>query len=892
MAFELPLDRVRGLRPDAWLVAGRGFSREDLKAELLRERGIVGDAVISLEAIALKLVPRAQGRTLGTLARQDALRSLLSVRAISEHLPELKRLRRQTTFFRRLDQAIQNGRSAFAHSEEADVVSERLEQAFGANPVRSETRILTGAYESWLEGMQLWDLPKLLSDAIRVLDSGWPQGVAAPKAIYHYSVSSSEGLEQAFFEALSRHCEIVPGWTPDEAPITAELQWHLWHTVDDAAESLAETLSQSERWDEDIVLIPDGSEVRRSLRRALTRHHVPLADPRDPTRLRWDERIKWALLPLEVVARGFERTKVLSFLRTHESSQNFPLWSEEIQARGLRQGLSEYRGGVLSVVYDRLAGLQRTYGGKKTAAELAFAHQAWLAEAVSSRPEFAWLTTFFEQVWEDLIADQKLLGLDAKKAPVLFWWERFRERVDQAPSPVERVRPEVGIRSYRAHQLPVRAARRVFILGIPSQFLTTDAPGDYWLSARDRELLSGEFAIRSSFQARKERLESLRVWLGQAEEVIFLDAEHDQAGKERESAEPFLRELENELGAKFPGEPEQRGCHARWLPSFSAVRAVSPREVKLPPIQGIEGAAPEISATALEHYSRCSFMALGMSRWRLRDSKEPSAELWPEVRGQILHEAARTLVSSRNELGQFTVSIEEALEFAWKKAPPRGLLRGKRTEAYVRGRLLRILSAFVEKEAVYTRKSGAKVLSLEEEGSFKLSLPEESPDLVIKGTPDRIDELEDGIFVIDYKTSSSPAPHGLEMIEQGYRLQMPIYALAAARRTRKPVIGLQFVELNRKAGRSSGIFFPPYNGAEAGKPTQVRSSSKSLISSTPEETWQRLGEQILTHGRAYIRGDFKASPKRKRKECDGCMMRDLCGDRRVVADEVEESGDV
>ena len=51
----------------------------------------------------------------------------------------------------------------------------------------------------------------------------------------------------------------------------------------------------------------------------------------------------------------------------------------------------------------------------------------------------------------------------------------------------------------------------------------------------------------------------------------------------------------------------------------------------------------QISATALDFYSRCSFQALTYHVWKLKDVREPERELWREVRGNILHEALRLL---------------------------------------------------------------------------------------------------------------------------------------------------------------------------------------------------------------------------------------------------------
>src|SRR5690606_39250425 len=89
------------------------------------------------------------------------------------------------------------------------------------------------------------------------------------------------------------------------------------------------------------------------------------------------------------------------------------------------------------------------------------------------------------------------------------------------------------------------------------------------------------------------------------------------------------------------------------------------------------------------------------------------------------------------------------------------------------------------------------------------------------GKPDRVDLNESdqngsGLFIIDYK-SSGHVPHGSEIVQDLYRLQLPIYAIALQRTSQKPVIGVQFVEFDRRNTRSRGIFFKPWNGSWNGE---------------------------------------------------------------------------
>src|SRR4051794_3816209 len=114
-AAALPLDRLAGLRPRAWVCVGAGFSREEVKALVLARGGaLVGASITSVPELAERVVGAtrrlraleeapaerrpARVSSLGPLARQEALRLLLANPRILARTPELKRLRRQSGF--------------------------------------------------------------------------------------------------------------------------------------------------------------------------------------------------------------------------------------------------------------------------------------------------------------------------------------------------------------------------------------------------------------------------------------------------------------------------------------------------------------------------------------------------------------------------------------------------------------------------------------------------------------------------------------------------------------------------------------------------------------------------------------------------------------------------
>jgi RecB family exonuclease len=907
----LPFEDFQGLSPQAWICVGAGFSREDVKAWLLSNQvSFVGETVQTFPALCQKIVA-TQGElnaesVLSSPGRQEVLRLLLSVPGVREKCPELNRLKRQGTFLRRLDHAIQAGRMSFAHWEEAEVYSERLAAKQGENPVRQEVERLARAYESWLEASGLWDPILVTRKATEILGRlGSEDKLKLPDKIYYLCGQTQESLEKSFWEAMSPRTQVILVQPQDfKATEQASFQWERWHTLDDSAERLADLLSEKIEagagLSNTVVLISDVPSARRTLKRAFSQRGIQLGDPRDPTRIRWDETIKWAMLPLEAVARGFERTRVIPLI--HQFKPEFQSLIPEIGDRGIRNGLRSYSGGKLSSLHQWLSSLNSRLGGKKTVGELAEAHLRFLSEVLESSTENFWVYGFFEQIWKQTIQDLARVDLTDRRAALLYWLERLQSRVSEAPSPVERLKPLNGLDVYRLHQAPSNVYEQVICFGLPALWFSGEGLGDYWFSEREREILSTEFSVRSGIQIRQERVHALKAWFSGAREVIFLDALYETAGRERESIQGAIEEIaqwdtglppregESPDGAglyALPEEPVEQGSHSRWTESYGALRPMSPQSIELPPLTAMGGEdKPSISASALENYSRCGFLALARQRWRLEDLSEPDTDLWPHVKGILLHEAVRVLVESRDEVGNFSKTAEEAVETAWAAKRPKGLLQGARIESYVKRKLVILLRTFQEQERKYVQRSKTKVLALENV-DFKVSYPS----FTVVGEPDRIDEHPDGLWIIDYKTSSQ-APNGSTMLENGYRLQLPFYALASQKHFGKSALGFQFVQLDRKGTRTNGVYFKDHNGKDPGCITDTTARSKSLLTVPREEVWSRFEEQIQELGAQYVAGKFEARPRisPRGKECDSCGVSDFCGYRRILDDSGDQDG--
>ncbi|MBS1964144.1 MAG: PD-(D/E)XK nuclease family protein [Bdellovibrionales bacterium] len=923
---------VGGLDPRAWIVVESGISREEVKERYLaRGRGFTSAAIQDVASLCRHVLgPLVErDRVLGAPSRQEILRRILSEREWErngpERAPELRRLKRQRDFYKKLDRTIQSARMTYASAAEREAQEEKLRELFGGGRLRGEIRAVIEAYETWLDENRAWDLPRLILGAVGVLGTA-EIPLELPERIVVLSAKTGESRGEALWEALGRRTEVERIFVADllgtefatmERAYPDEefsATWEAWHTVDDTCDRLADGLLEEYRagtLGRNGVLLPDLPAVRRSLKRALDERGLVLKDPRDPTRLKWEESVKVALLPLDVVARRFRHEEVISFLHSSwvrldgnpetEFAEKRKM-HQEILDRGIRTGLGAYSGDRLERIRAMLELLNEAFSPRIRVDEVAGFHLAWIRR----NPDFeAWVHEFFTAVWERFAGDLAVIGEARRKAPILYWLERLRLRLADATPPFEKIQYENGVEIFRLGQTPLSYPEKLWCLALPPRYTTGDNPGDYFYSDREREVLSGHFQVRSGIHEAEFRRRVLKFWLAHAREILFLDALYDWDGRERESIEPLIQELGVRGADGAPLAPVEKDSHPRWRKSYLHPTSAPPREIRLSPL-GRPGERPELSASDLEYFSRCEMQGLLLRRWRLGEAKPADLDMRPDARGTLLHEAVRRLIEARDDAGRFSLTADEALDAAWADRRPKGLFQSERLAAFTKRKLRPILEAFMVQEAAYVERARTKVLALESpELRYVVDLgPAPSGDagspagrdqVSIKGIPDRIDEHPDGIFLMDYKTSSV-SPKAPQMIDLGYRLQMPIYALAAARHFEKAPLGIQFIELTRKGSRGSGIFFTPWNGKGPGTLTKTTARSSSLVDRPPEEVWGKLAEEIEAHTRRYVSGEVHVTPKPAKTggpyaECDSCLVRDACGQRRFLDDRDEEEGD-
>ncbi len=325
--------RVGGLEPSEWLVVDGGISREEVKEFYLAQGiGFVSSAIQDVAGLCRSMLGSLVDpkRILGAPSRQEVLRRMLSDREWLERLPGIRRLKRQRDFYKKLDRAIQSARMTYASPDEREAQEEKLQAAGLAGALRAELLEVIERYEAWLSENGAWDGPRLLIAGIGVLSAPEVE-LDFPERIRVLSPKAGESRTEAFFEALSRRVEVERTLVSDVlgadfssmgraiADEPCQSSWEVWHTVDDACDRLGDGLLaefQAGRLFESGVLLPDLPAVRRSLKRSLAERGLRLRDPRDPTRLKWEESVKVALLPLDVVARRFRHEEVISFLHS------------------------------------------------------------------------------------------------------------------------------------------------------------------------------------------------------------------------------------------------------------------------------------------------------------------------------------------------------------------------------------------------------------------------------------------------------------------------------------------------------------------------------------------------------------------------------------------------
>lgn len=211
------------------------------------------------------------------------------------------------------------------------------------------------------------------------------------------------------------------------------------------------------------------------------------------------------------------------------------------------------------------------------------------------------------------------------------------------------------------------------------------------------------------------------------------------------------------------------------------------------------------SASRLESYSNCPFWFFVNTALKLEPRTVPELGLDASQMGSILHkvlEETYRSVSDPLNLGELLDALHTVSKRIFSRAPGEFGFRPSALweieQEHWLEKLETTITALTQDRAwvpfAYEQKFGL-------DGAPALSI-EVGDELVrVHGVIDRVDRnSSDELRVVDYKTGSSHL--SIKDLEKGYRLQLPIYALAArdALGLGKPVDGIYWKILNAEAG--------------------------------------------------------------------------------------------
>jgi probable DNA repair protein len=383
-----------------------------------------------------------------------------------------------------------------------------------------------------------------------------------------------------------------------------------------------------------------------------------------------------------------------------------------------------------------------------------------------------------------------------------------------------------------------------------------------------RELgLPGSDPSRDSGRSRA-RLEAL---LDRSSSVLALSAAADERGPLRPS--PLLKQLG--LVPLAADELIEQGP----LP-VPIVEEIALDEVALPPLP-----SPELrgGAGVLKLQATCGFLAF--AELRLRATAVEPCELGLDAgeRGSLVHRALEnfwTAMRSQAELRALSQDersrrLDDAINAAFAKLPTSEAGWSSSYVRVQRERLHRLLSRWLDVEL----ERGPFTVQTREQRSVISIGP-----LQLRVQPDRVDEVEGGVVLVDYKTGH--AAHSSNWLgDRPDDPQLPLYALLT------------------EPGKLQGLLFGrvrpgaemEWHGLAANRSVLPLEKRQKLVDlELRREDWQSVLTKLADD---FAAGDAAVNPKSFTVNCTNCAQRLLCRvDPRALAmnvvEEAEEQSDV
>jgi ATP-dependent helicase/nuclease subunit B len=325
-------------------------------------------------------------------------------------------------------------------------------------------------------------------------------------------------------------------------------------------------------------------------------------------------------------------------------------------------------------------------------------------------------------------------------------------------------------------------------------------------------------------------------WLGAADEVLF---SYFSKEEDREIApSPLIAEIPH-------GAPA--------LQEFPRYRDEVFKRKRISAIE--DSKAPALAANTVRGGTRvladqaaCPFRAF--ARWRLNAAalETPESGLDASQRGQLLHALMKHLWGFLKNSSSLQQNLKPAIEKSADLAVKELGLEGRFAELE-RARLARLALEWLEVEKA---RAPFEVLYTEEPRTIAVA------GLELSGRIDRMDKVDGGHVLIDYKTGH--VTRGAWLGERPDEPQLPVYAVSA----KEKVTALTYARL-----QPGKMCFSGYSKDKGALPKVEQARDWDGLM----KTWRREAEAL---GAGFASGAARVDPKKGLQTCRNCDLHTLC----------------
>ena len=189
------------------------------------------------------------------------------------------------------------------------------------------------------------------------------------------------------------------------------------------------------------------------------------------------------------------------------------------------------------------------------------------------------------------------------------------------------------------------------------------------------------------------------------------------------------------------------------------------------------------SASQFNEWGACGFRFFAGRLLKLEETQEPEEGLDILQRGALYHAileqtykkfAAQNFAVTPETLEQARAILDETANEVLENAPAHFGFRPTAWWAQERAEVTRILRALLDAEAERNGSHAPIPYALEQKFDVQLNLGETT--LRVRGVLDRIDQRDDGLVLVDYKSGATKIPK--REVYDGRNLQLPVYVMA------------------------------------------------------------------------------------------------------------------